>query len=82
MPEDDLQILVSDRQTIEWYKSRGIPISSQIVPKMQYIETLFKDELQPDLHQNIELNNNNKMDNSFNTSSKIFLNFSFLTNTN
>jgi len=68
--EDDLQILVADRQTIEWYKSRGIPISSQIVPKMQYIETLFKEELQPDLHPHVELNNDITTDNSFNMSIK------------
>lgn len=43
--EDDLQLLVADRATLLWYKSKRIPISSQIVPKMQYIETLLKDEI-------------------------------------
>lgn len=47
--EDDLQLLVADRATYQWYKSKKIPISSQIVPKMQYIETLLKEELQADL---------------------------------
>ena len=46
--EDDLQLLVADRATIQWYKSQKIPISSQVVPKMQYIETLLKEELQPE----------------------------------
>ncbi|CAM6001850.1 unnamed protein product [Sphagnum balticum] len=43
--EDELQLLVVDKPTLEWYKARKIPISSQIVPKMQYIETLLKSEL-------------------------------------
>ena len=51
--EDDLQLLVVDKQTLEWYKSKKIPISSQNVPKMQYIETLLRNELdQLDLEQN------------------------------
>jgi C-terminal processing protease CtpA/Prc len=73
--DDDLQILVADRQTVEWYKSRGIPISSNVVPKMQYIETLFKEELQPDFHTNAELNNNITIDSSFNMPSRIFFHF-------
>ena len=44
--EDDLQLLVADRATIQWYKSQRVPISSQVVPKMQYIETLLNEELQ------------------------------------
>jgi len=49
--EDDLQLLVADKATIQWYKAKKIPISSQIVPKMQYIETLLKEELQADLSE-------------------------------
>lgn len=44
--EDDLQLLVADRPTLNWYKQKKIQISSQIIPKMQYIETLLTDELQ------------------------------------
>lgn len=44
--EDDLQLLVADRATIQWYKNQRVPISSQVVPKMQYIETLLNEELQ------------------------------------
>ena len=47
--EDDLQLLVADRATIQWYKSQRVPISSQVVPKMQYIETLLNEELQQQL---------------------------------
>jgi len=47
--EDDLQLLVADKPTVLWYAAKKIPISSQIVPKMQYIETLLKEELQADL---------------------------------
>jgi len=43
---DDLQLLVADRNTLQWYKSKKIPISSSVVPKMQYIETLLNEELQ------------------------------------
>ena len=32
--EDDLQLLVADRQTLDWYRSRKLPIASQSVPKM------------------------------------------------
>jgi C-terminal processing protease CtpA/Prc len=49
--EDDLQLLVADRATLQWYKAKKIPISSQIVPKMQYIETLLKEELLADLNE-------------------------------
>ncbi|CAF0956513.1 unnamed protein product, partial [Brachionus calyciflorus] len=48
--EDDLQLLVADRATLDWYKQKKIPISSQIVPKMQYIETLLKEELDRELN--------------------------------
>lgn len=43
--EDDLQLLVADRQTLDWYKNKKLPIASQVVPKMQYIETLIKEDL-------------------------------------
>ncbi len=46
--EDDLQLLVADKSTLNWYRGKKIQISSQIIPKMQYIETLLKDELQSD----------------------------------
>lgn len=46
--EDDLQLLVADRLTLDWYKNKKLPIASQIVPKMQYIETLLKEELERD----------------------------------
>jgi C-terminal processing protease CtpA/Prc len=54
--DDDLQLLVADRATLLWYKSKRIPISSQIVPKMQYIETLLKEELdrEPEYNPNSE----------------------------
>lgn len=44
--EDDLQLLVADRDTLEYYRMRDASISSQIVPKLTYIETLLQDELQ------------------------------------
>ncbi|RNA05781.1 Na(+) H(+) exchange regulatory cofactor NHE-RF2-like [Brachionus plicatilis] len=47
--EDDLQLLVADRPTLEWYKKKKVPISSQVVPKMQYIETLLKEELEREM---------------------------------
>lgn len=53
--DDDLQLLVSDRQTLEWYKKKKIPISSQVVPKMQYIETLLKEELDRELANSTDL---------------------------
>lgn len=43
--EDDLQLLVADSHTLNWYKQKKIQISSQIVPRMQYIETLLKEDL-------------------------------------
>lgn len=49
--EDDLQLLVVDRATLQWYKAKKIPISSQIVPRMQYIETLLKEELDRELNE-------------------------------
>lgn len=49
--EDDLQLLVADRQTIDWYKNKKLPIASQVVPKMQYIETLLKEELDRDAEE-------------------------------
>lgn len=52
--EDDLQLLVADKATLNWYKTKKIQISSQIIPKMQYIETLLKDELQSDPTYNSE----------------------------
>ena len=48
--EDDLQLLVADRSTLQWYKAKKMPISSQLVPRMQYIETLLNEELQPELY--------------------------------
>jgi hypothetical protein len=62
--EDDLQLLVADRATIQWYKSKKVPISSQVVPKMQYIETLFKEEL-----MQADSEENNNLDSSFNNNS-------------
>lgn len=47
--DDDLQLLVADRLTLQWYKQKKIPISSQVVPRMQYIETLLKEELEKGL---------------------------------
>lgn len=58
--EDDLQLLVADRQTLDWYKSRKLPIASQSVPKMKYIETLLKDELDRDSE---EVNNRSLSEN-------------------
>lgn len=52
--DDDLQLLVADKATLNWYKSKKIQISSQIFPKMQYIETLLIDELQSDPSYNPE----------------------------
>lgn len=52
--EDDLQLLVADRQTLLWYKAKKLPIASQVVPKMQYIETLLKDELDRDAAQDAD----------------------------
>ena len=49
--QDDLQLLVADRATIQFYKNKKIPISSQLVPKMQYIETLLNEELQQQQQQ-------------------------------
>jgi C-terminal processing protease CtpA/Prc len=46
--QDDLQLLVADSATLSWYKQKKIQISSQIVPKMQYIETLLKEDLLAD----------------------------------
>lgn len=46
--EDDLQLLVADSHTLNWYKQKKIQISSRIVPKMQYIETLLKKDLMAD----------------------------------
>jgi C-terminal processing protease CtpA/Prc len=57
--EDDLQLLVADRGTINWYRSRKIPISSNLVPKMKYIETLLKEELQLDSNDEVSLRSNN-----------------------
>ena len=53
--DDDLQLLVADRGTIQWYKNQRIPISSQLVPKMQYIETLLNEELVNNNNNNNEL---------------------------
>ena len=50
--DDDLQLLVADRSTLSWYKSKKIQISSQVVPKMQYIETLLNEELHLDANFN------------------------------
>ena len=44
--QDDLQLLVADRKTLEWYKSRDADISSRFMPKLTYIETLLQEELQ------------------------------------
>lgn len=49
--EDDLQLLVADRQTLDWYKAKKLPIASQVVPKMQYIETLLNEELDRDVEE-------------------------------
>jgi membrane-associated protease RseP (regulator of RpoE activity) len=43
--EDDLQLLVAEPKTVEWYRTKRIPISSSLVPKMQYIEALLKHDL-------------------------------------
>lgn len=43
--DDDLQLLVADRATIDWYKARSIPMSSALVPKLKYIETLYNEEI-------------------------------------
>ena len=55
--EDDLQLLVADRSTLNWYKSKNLAISSQMITKMQYIETLLKDELQDESHYDPESKN-------------------------
>jgi len=57
--EDDLQLLVADSHTLNWYKQKKIHISSQIVPKMQYIETLLKEDLFADAVINSDQNNFN-----------------------
>jgi predicted metalloprotease with PDZ domain len=66
--QDDLQLLVADRQTIQWYKNQKIPISSQVIPKMLYIETLLKEELQPSnsqsFDQDISMDNSPNFNNS------------------
>jgi C-terminal processing protease CtpA/Prc len=51
--EDDLQLLVADRKTLEWYKSRDTEISSRFVPKLTYIETLLQEELQFNLTEQL-----------------------------
>jgi membrane-associated protease RseP (regulator of RpoE activity) len=43
--EDDLQLLVADTATVQWYRQKKIPISSALAPKMQYIEALLKKDL-------------------------------------
>ena len=43
--EDDLQMLVANRVTIEWYKARTIPIFSRYLPKIKYIELLYNQEI-------------------------------------
>ena len=43
--QDDLQILVVDKATLDWYNSRSIPISSVILPRIQYIEILYNHEI-------------------------------------
>jgi hypothetical protein len=42
---DDLQLLVADKKTLEWYQNNGEPLRSRM-PKLTYIETLFNDDMQ------------------------------------
>ena len=65
--EDDLQLLVADSSTMNWYKSKKIPISSSLAPKMQYIEALLKKEL--DSLSAVNGNNEYQNDSVFATSS-------------
>ena len=51
--EDDLQLLVADRKTLEWYKSRDTELSSRLAPKLTYIETLLQEELQFNLTEQL-----------------------------
>ena len=65
--QDDLQLLVADRLTIQWYRNQKIPIASQLVPKMQYIETLLHEDIPADQNEN-ENENDNQDNNSDNIS--------------
>jgi hypothetical protein len=43
--DDDLQLLVADKKTLDWYQDHDEQIKSRIIPKLTYIETLFNDEM-------------------------------------
>jgi predicted metalloprotease with PDZ domain len=52
--EDDLQLLVVDRKALDWYRQKKLAISSNsIFQKVQYIETLYPDEMQFNLTDSI-----------------------------
>lgn len=44
--EDDLQLLVVDMETFIYFKNKKIEIIGQNIPKLIYIETLFREEMQ------------------------------------
>jgi hypothetical protein len=44
--DDDLQLLVADKKTLDWYQNHDEPIKSRVLPKLTYIETLFNDDMQ------------------------------------
>jgi hypothetical protein len=43
--DNQLQMLVVDRKDLDWYKTNDIEISSDVVKKIQYIETMLTDEI-------------------------------------
>jgi C-terminal processing protease CtpA/Prc len=43
--EDNLQMLVADDNTVEWFANRNTPINSSMVKKLTYIETILQDEM-------------------------------------
>lgn len=54
--KDDLQMLVVDQNTLSWYRDRDIPISSRLVPKLTYIETILKEEMENNLVDSTSIN--------------------------
>lgn len=52
--EDDLQLLVVDRKALDWYRQKKLAISSNsIFQKVQYIETIYPDEMQYNLTDSV-----------------------------
>ena len=68
--DDNLQMLVADETTLEWYSKRNTPINSSMVKKITYIETILQEEMDKNVVDSSNTTNRESQS-SFDSNNKI-----------